>query len=409
MHTRERIVESAADLFAVKGFHGTSVDDVARAVGGSRSLVYQYFPDKNAIFVELAHECDTVATAHAAELSGVGPDPAGISRLRAWLHEWERLYDRYASVFLEFPGIGPVSGHPQADAGVLSERYTRAIADRLDVAQLDGLSSEDAAVAMLRIAHMTNLYRYRKMFDLPAGEAFSDSLTVVIQRLLFPDTPGPAIDAAIPAHVHAIPEYADVPASPPADTTPALTKREILASSATLFTAHGYYAVGMPDIRDASGISRATLYRYFSTKMEILAELSTAAVWEGAQLAGQLSDISHGEPDLAEVREWMCRYLALHRRYGGVIRAWYDGTLREHLATAVGDGVAPFRRAASDLLCRVGVPARIDPAVAAAAFLAVLGRTGDLIVTLDGATADIDAADFMLTILRRSVLAEWRV
>lgn len=409
MFTRERIVESAADLFATNGFHGTSVDDIARSVGGSRALVYQYFPNKDVIFGELVQVCEPVVIAHGHELGGIGPDIAGMSRLRDWLHEWERLYDRFAAVFLEFPGIGPVSGRNHDDVYMLSGHYTQVIADQLNAAGVAGLASGEAAAAMLRIAHMTYLYRYRKIFDLPTGDAFSDSLTVVIQRLLFPATPASVIETVIPAHAHSIPQRNNEFTPPPVDTEPALTKREILTAGAALFTKHGYYAVSMPDIRAAAGISRATLYRYFSTKMDILAELSRAAVYEGAHLAGQVTEMSQDEFDPAAIHAWLCRYVKFHRRYGGVIRAWYDGTLREQLATAVGDGVAPFHQAALSLLLRVGIPARVDPAVATAVVLSVLGRMSDLAVGLDDERTDTDTANFILTVLRRSVLAERHV
>lgn len=54
-HTRERILACASDLFVADGYHGTSIEAVAKAVGGSRATVYQYFESKQEIFLELAH------------------------------------------------------------------------------------------------------------------------------------------------------------------------------------------------------------------------------------------------------------------------------------------------------------------------------------------------------------------
>lgn len=47
--TRQRIVEAAADLIYERGFAGVSLDDVGEATGTSKSQLYHYFSDKNAL------------------------------------------------------------------------------------------------------------------------------------------------------------------------------------------------------------------------------------------------------------------------------------------------------------------------------------------------------------------------
>ncbi len=47
---REEILESASRAFARKGFHGTSVDEVAREAGLSPSSLYRYFGGKEDLY-----------------------------------------------------------------------------------------------------------------------------------------------------------------------------------------------------------------------------------------------------------------------------------------------------------------------------------------------------------------------
>ena len=56
--TRQAILDAALDLFADKGFFGTSLRDVAAAVGVRESALYNYFAGKDALFDALlqAHE-----------------------------------------------------------------------------------------------------------------------------------------------------------------------------------------------------------------------------------------------------------------------------------------------------------------------------------------------------------------
>lgn len=50
---REEILRTAAALFAERGFHGVSIDDLGAAVGLSGPALYRYFPGKEAILAEM--------------------------------------------------------------------------------------------------------------------------------------------------------------------------------------------------------------------------------------------------------------------------------------------------------------------------------------------------------------------
>jgi AcrR family transcriptional regulator len=50
---REAIVETAAELYASKGFLGASISDLADALGASKSLVYHYYSSKEDILFEV--------------------------------------------------------------------------------------------------------------------------------------------------------------------------------------------------------------------------------------------------------------------------------------------------------------------------------------------------------------------
>src|SRR5579864_1472087 len=72
--TRRKILDSAAQIFASKGFHGSVVDDIVKASGTSKGAVYFYFESKEQIFFSLVE--DYVASLaqhmHLAVLRGRG-------------------------------------------------------------------------------------------------------------------------------------------------------------------------------------------------------------------------------------------------------------------------------------------------------------------------------------------------
>src|SRR6266704_2711299 len=51
---RKEIITAARDLFSRKGFHGTSIPDIAHAAGISTGLIYYIFPSKEDILLPAA-------------------------------------------------------------------------------------------------------------------------------------------------------------------------------------------------------------------------------------------------------------------------------------------------------------------------------------------------------------------
>ncbi len=79
--TRARIVEAAADLIYVHGVEGTSLDDVMAASGVSKSQLYHYFADKDALVLAvIALQAERVLAAQQPHLGALD----SLRALRAW-------------------------------------------------------------------------------------------------------------------------------------------------------------------------------------------------------------------------------------------------------------------------------------------------------------------------------------
>ena len=402
LHTRERILACAAEVFLANGFHGTSLDTIAKAANASRATVYQYFAGKEDIFRELSVASERDVLIHGERLGDLGPTEKGVRALHRWLVEWADIYDTHAAVFAEYPGIGTQLS--VIDVGTVAEDFRHAVTARLRGARLQNLDADDAAAALMRIPHMVHLDRCRAMFPLPARAVVSWSLTIALQLMLFPETPADVLRSVAPQDSVAsaspplpgpdgagsTPEAAETPSSP--------IRQDVLTVSSALFAERGYYAVSMEDIAAAADVGRATLYRYFSTKDRILAELTRRAVADIEEHAGALPRMAQDS-----LPEWMVRYVRFHRTYRGVIRAWFDGTVAEQLSDAVDHGIGAVHRAVSALIDTVDLPAGINGEVAGAVFLAVLGRMSEP-TAAPLPDSDERAAELMVNLLRRSLL-----
>ncbi len=55
---RRQLLDVACTLFAERGFHATSMEDVAEAAGVTKPVLYQHFGSKRALYRELLEEVD---------------------------------------------------------------------------------------------------------------------------------------------------------------------------------------------------------------------------------------------------------------------------------------------------------------------------------------------------------------
>jgi len=52
---KQKIIEAGYKLFCAKGFYNTNTAEIAKEAGVSTGIVYRYFPDKRAIFLDSLH------------------------------------------------------------------------------------------------------------------------------------------------------------------------------------------------------------------------------------------------------------------------------------------------------------------------------------------------------------------
>ena len=76
--TRQAILDAALALFADKGYFGTSLRDVAGAVGVRESALYNYFPGKEALFEALLAAESADKTERLAALLEAPADPRAV-------------------------------------------------------------------------------------------------------------------------------------------------------------------------------------------------------------------------------------------------------------------------------------------------------------------------------------------
>lgn len=93
--TRDRLSEHAARLFAERGYHGTSVADLADALGIRKSSVYSHIGGKQDLLAEIAL---AGADAFHSALDALPGDASPEERLRLAMHAHLSVVDRQLDV-----------------------------------------------------------------------------------------------------------------------------------------------------------------------------------------------------------------------------------------------------------------------------------------------------------------------
>jgi AcrR family transcriptional regulator len=81
---KEAIVEAVQDVFAEKGFDGTTTRDLAKAAGVSEALLYKHFPSKESLYAAMLDGCAKGPT--FAEASRILELDASTSTLVVMVH-----------------------------------------------------------------------------------------------------------------------------------------------------------------------------------------------------------------------------------------------------------------------------------------------------------------------------------
>ena len=164
--TRERILEAAAELFADRGYAGTSIRDIADRLGLTKAALYYHFTSKDEILQALVAKPIALMTAVLDEPHEM-TTPAS---LRAFIRS---VLDAMAQCS---PATVAVFKDPQLQRQVDSEVASSGVTDVMAIALAMGISGVDDPAALDRALLM------RAVGAVRAGEAMLSAW-----HLLYPE------------------------------------------------------------------------------------------------------------------------------------------------------------------------------------------------------------------------------
>jgi TetR/AcrR family fatty acid metabolism transcriptional regulator len=171
--TRQRIVQSALEIFAREGYHATSMDAIAAAAAVSKGALYHHFPGKLDLFSALVDEFSGgLAAAVTAAIAG---QRGGLARVEAALRAAIETFGRHRAlariVLVEAPGLSPA--YAERRRQVLG-RFAALVRHYLDQAAAEGsippLDTEVAAWAWVgAVNELVTQWLYGELADLASA------------------------------------------------------------------------------------------------------------------------------------------------------------------------------------------------------------------------------------------------
>lgn len=147
--TRERLVQAAMDVFAARGYHGTTVDDIVAASESSKGSFYYYFPSKQGIFLELLSQLAKIVESgvEAVIENERGALAKVEAALRVVLEVATAHRDLTKILLIEAAALGPE--FEQSRLGI-QRRFAELIQRHLDRAVADGaIPPQDTGTAAM--------------------------------------------------------------------------------------------------------------------------------------------------------------------------------------------------------------------------------------------------------------------
>jgi AcrR family transcriptional regulator len=173
---RQQLLDVALETFANKGFHGTSMNEVAEAAGVTKPVLYQHFESKDALYNELVDEMG--ARLEEAIMKAVADADGPRQQVEAGFRAYFRWSIGQGAAFRVL-----FSDRNRSDPGLANAvaRVESMVADRVaSLIDIEGLSDDARhvlALGVVGIAESTSRHWLRlDLGDGSEADAFADQV-----------------------------------------------------------------------------------------------------------------------------------------------------------------------------------------------------------------------------------------
>ena len=186
--TREYLLQAAAQVFAERGFHGATLDEVAAAAGFTKGAVYSNFKNKDDLFlalIETFYHREMAALYEAVDRSEVPPEARLDDFVGLIRQEVAQVPENWAALYLEFSLYAMRNPEARARLNQLEDDDIAAVAELIaDGNRRMGRTPSEPPLqeARLIIALFRGVSMMRSLHPEAAGAALQEAAVAFVGR-----------------------------------------------------------------------------------------------------------------------------------------------------------------------------------------------------------------------------------
>lgn len=182
-YDQETVLRRAVELFNTQGYDATSVGDLARDLGLTKSAIYHHVSSKEALLSAALDEALAGLTEAVDRAVAADPDHTALERLRAVVEESVRILVRHlpaVTLLLRVRGNSEVELSALRRRRALDEKLARLVAEAVAEGALrDDISPE--LISRLLFGTVNSLVEWYR----PGGAVGEDELAHAVSALVF--------------------------------------------------------------------------------------------------------------------------------------------------------------------------------------------------------------------------------
>lgn len=190
---RQRILDTAASLFADQGFNKTSIAEISSGCNASKAWIYHYFPNKEDIlFTLLRNFLQELQERLASASLPAASDGDPVARLRSFVRECLQIYDDYRINYpILFNEMRYLPELQQTELKEIEKRTVNILEDILVGIRPEMAHADNRRRPLTLLVFGTINWTYT-WFE-PEGKMSADDLTEMSIRLIVSGLKGPNI------------------------------------------------------------------------------------------------------------------------------------------------------------------------------------------------------------------------
>ncbi len=265
LNTRAAILDSAQEVFKDLGYYQTSVSEITRRCGVSIGTFYQYFKNKEQIFLELN---DLIISRFWEKAEGLPPGLRSLEERLTWVVQL--LYDHISSHFYFHRILGEFELIDSVTIGYydsMARFYRNFFRREAGLGTIRPFDPNLITYGLIGMVYFNTLDWGPKTEAYRSDRLVALTVALILQGISGTKPWGRPKDLSPSSSVRK-PE--DIPEAVEDAAQGQMTKRALFQAAETVFGQYGFNRATISEITRSAGVAQGTFYIHFKSKRDLL-------------------------------------------------------------------------------------------------------------------------------------------